>query len=153
MTVQREMTGFERGTLRWAKVAVFMSALAALFVCLQWYEMHQGGVDTHALADAAIDQADAAQQFSDTAEDINNRMSDAVDQLTTTTDNVKASIQATQEAMRLDQRAWLGIWHTYILPADQTGTIKIQIEIVNTGKTPAIRVSKGLPDLFGPSQF
>jgi hypothetical protein len=65
-----------------------MSALAAIFVCLQWYEMHQG-VDTHALADAATDQADATQQFSDTAEEINNRMSDAVDQLTTATDNAK----------------------------------------------------------------
>jgi hypothetical protein len=80
------------------------------------------GVDTHALADAATDQADAAQQVSDTAEEINNRMSDAVDQPTTATDHAKVSIQATQEAMRLDQGAWLGIWRVYTLFADNART-------------------------------
>lgn len=52
--VEREMSSFERSTLRWAKTAVFMSALAAIFVCGQWWEMHTGGVDTHNLASAAV---------------------------------------------------------------------------------------------------
>ena len=52
------MSGFEKSTLRWAKVAVLMSFLAAVFVCAQWYEMHTGGVDTHNLAVAAKNQAD-----------------------------------------------------------------------------------------------
>jgi hypothetical protein len=41
--VEKQMSGFEAATLRWAKVAVLMSFLAAVFVCLQWYEMHAGG--------------------------------------------------------------------------------------------------------------
>ncbi len=60
-SVEREMTGFEKATLRWAKVAVLMSGLAALFVCAQWREMHVSGIDTHALAQQAISQASAMQ--------------------------------------------------------------------------------------------
>jgi hypothetical protein len=52
--VEKEMSDFERSTLQWAKTAVFMSALAAIFVCGQWWEMHAGGVDTHNLASAAV---------------------------------------------------------------------------------------------------
>jgi hypothetical protein len=144
--IEREMTGFERATLRWARVAVIMSALAALFVCLQWWEMHRGGVDTHALAEAsgdaanaASDQADAAQQFSDTAEDINSRMSDAVDQLSAAADNAKASIRATQEAMRLDQRAWIVWAGTEGIPElDKPWTIRTHF--TNSGRTPAKNV-------------
>ncbi len=63
--IEREMTGFERATLRWARVAVIMSGLAALFVCLQWWEMRQGGIDTHTLATATKTQADLAKQVTE----------------------------------------------------------------------------------------
>jgi cell division protein FtsL len=58
--VEEQMSGFEKSTLRWAKTAVIMSAIAAVFVCAQWWEMHEGGIDTHDLAVAAKDQAAAA---------------------------------------------------------------------------------------------
>jgi len=58
--VQREMTGFERSTVRLAQIALGISILAAIFVCLQWWEMHEGGIDTHSLAEAADIQAKAA---------------------------------------------------------------------------------------------
>ncbi|MGA3264100.1 MAG: hypothetical protein ABSC47_08660 [Terracidiphilus sp.] len=44
--VEEHMSGFEKSTLRWAKTAVIMSGLAAVFVCAQWWEMHEGGIDT-----------------------------------------------------------------------------------------------------------
>lgn len=47
----------------------------------QLAEMKSGGIDTHALAQAARDQADAAQRFSDTAGDINRGIADAVRKL------------------------------------------------------------------------
>jgi hypothetical protein len=50
------MNEFERSTIKWARAAVIMSFLAALFVCLQWNEMRKGGADTHDLADAAKKQ-------------------------------------------------------------------------------------------------
>jgi cell division protein FtsL len=63
--VEKQMSGFEKSTLRWAKVAVLMSFLAAIFVCAQWYEMHAGGVDTHDLAVAAGKQADRTKEIVD----------------------------------------------------------------------------------------
>ncbi|MBV9574477.1 MAG: hypothetical protein JOY93_10515 [Acidobacteriales bacterium] len=143
---KREMTGFERGTLRWAKLAVGMSAVAAFFVCLQWWEMRRGGIDTHALAqatknasEAARDQADAAQRFSHTVEAINGRMQDAVDQLESAANNAKAAIKATRDAMRLDQRAWVGIeGHLPVENLRLGGHPRLGVKIVNSGKTPAL---------------
>src|ERR1700691_3675111 len=43
--IEKQMTGFERATLRWTKAAVFMSFLAAGFVRLQWIEMRNGATD------------------------------------------------------------------------------------------------------------
>jgi hypothetical protein len=63
--VEKQMTGFEKATLRWAKAAVIMSGLAAIFVCLQWWEMHTGSADTHNLAVAAKNQATWTQRLSE----------------------------------------------------------------------------------------
>ncbi len=116
---------------------------------------------TETQAQAAGDQADAAQQFSDTAEDINDRMSEAVDQLTAAADNAKAGIRATQGAMRLDQRAWVGMGHMEVEPAQAIAPnteITFTAFISNSGKTPAFAVKslihwKGLrpgDPLIGP---
>jgi hypothetical protein len=133
-------------------MAIFTLVLAATSGFTIWIlknqlrEMHEGGIDTHALAEAtgdmataASDQADAAQQFSDTAEDINSRMSDAVDQLQVAAENAKASIRATQNAMRLEQRAWLGASdYTYsIAVTDPVGSVAM---VLNTGRTPAMDI-------------
>src|SRR2546425_12981878 len=49
--VEQLTTGFEKATLRWARIAVVMSGLAALFVCAQWYEMRrQSQFSHHALS-------------------------------------------------------------------------------------------------------
>ena len=113
----------------------------------QLHEMHEGGIDTHALAEAtgdaanaATDQADAAQQFSDTAEDINGGIAGAVDQLEATAQNAKAAIQATRDAMRLEQRAWVGLTVVDVPKPLPTGaTFEIVNHFSNTGKTPALR--------------
>ena len=62
--MREAMNEFERATLRWAKLAVFMAALAALFICFQWYEMHSGAADTHTLAEAAKKEAEKAEMIS-----------------------------------------------------------------------------------------
>ncbi len=58
--VEEQMSGFEKSTLRWAKTAVIMSALAAIFVCAQWWEMHESGKDTRTLAEAAKKSSELA---------------------------------------------------------------------------------------------
>jgi hypothetical protein len=87
-------------------------------------------------ANAASDISDASQQFSDTAEDINERMSEAVDQLTVAATNAKASIRATQDAMRLDQRAWVVV--KGIGPSPEANKQwNLRVVFSDTGKTPA----------------
>src|SRR5579862_647707 len=55
--IEERMTKFERSSIRLAWVAVGISALAAIFVCLQWHEMHSSSGDTHNLTVAAGNQA------------------------------------------------------------------------------------------------
>ncbi len=101
-SVEREMTGFERATLRWAKIAVLLSGLAALFICGQWYEMHTGGQDTRILAEAAKKQADKAETISASLERAVVAMQDANEQ-------GRASLQSAIVNSHVDQRAWLSV--------------------------------------------
>jgi hypothetical protein len=80
------MTGFEKATLRWARIAVLMSCLAAIFVCAQWWEMHSSSGDTHDLAVAAGQQATAA----------NTQSQQAIAQ----TSNMAASLTKTDDLIR-----------------------------------------------------
>lgn len=131
-------------------IAVFTVVLAGVGA-LTLFELIQGGADTKALVGAAGDQADAAQQFSDTAEDINGRMSDAVDQLGAASSNARAGIKATQEAMRLDQRAWVGVLQVTGVP-EKGKVFEIESILTNTGKTPAThmtRFQRSMPILRG----
>jgi hypothetical protein len=115
----------------------------------QLREMHEGGIDTHALAkatgdmaNAASDQTDAAQQFSDTTKEINDGIRGAVEQLEAAANNAKASIRSTQDTLRIDQRAWLGV--TRISPPESFAVDKPFVTLVtltNTGKTPAKDIS------------
>jgi hypothetical protein len=88
-------------------------------------------------ANSAGDQADAAQQFSDTSEDINSRMQDAVDQLQVAADNAKASIKATQNALRLEQRPWVFISAMDLKPLVLNDPLIAEYAMKNEGKTPA----------------
>ncbi len=139
--VQREMTGFERATLRWAKVAVGMSGVAALFVCLQWYEMHSGGQDTHDLAVQAKRQADKMKDMSDAADKIRQAAENMVVQDQRIADNAKNALDASNKqskaalatsiaSSRFDQRAWAGV--------------TVALSFFNSGKTPARNVEFGV---------
>jgi hypothetical protein len=81
LEVEKEMSGFEKSTLLWAKTAVLMSGLAAMFVCAQWWEMHEGGADTHDLAVSAGKQADRMKDFADRMKDQADRTKDLADRM------------------------------------------------------------------------
>ena len=55
--LDERMSNFEEAQLRWTRLTVGVSLLAAVFICGQWWEMHSGSRDTRALADAAAMQA------------------------------------------------------------------------------------------------
>ena len=151
-TVEQKMSAFERSTLRWAKLAVFLSAVAASFVYLQWREMHTGGQDTHALAVAAGNQATKMSNMSEAADQIRNASENMVTQEQRIADNADkamrensrqsaAVLRESTEASHLDQRAWVG---AIAFPEPKTLDVgqkaTFGAELTNTGKTPALNI-------------
>ena len=145
-----QMTGFERATLRWARIAVWMSAVAAAFVCAQWYEMHSGATDTHTLAQAADKQAGKMADMYTAADKIRQAAENMVIQDQRIADNAQKGIEASNkqseavlheniEASHLDQRAWVGIKYSRVVPWPPVTdkSISAEVGVLNTGKTNA----------------
>jgi len=118
--VKKELSGYERSTLRWTIVIVAVNALTCLFIGLQFYEMRSGGSDTHALAVAAKTQADKMTNVSDAAEKIQKAADNLVVQDQRIADNARlaldasakqnrAALDAAISATRLEERAWVGV--------------------------------------------
>lgn len=160
--VEKQMTGFERATLRWAKAAVIMSGLAAAFVCLQWWEMHTGGKDTHDLAVAAGKQADRTKDLAD-------RMKDQADQTKVLAANLgteatnsgsiaaqaivqanaaKSAAETARDALQIGNRPWIKITpaigeplsFSFVGQAGRAATMTTQNIIENVGSSVALHV-------------
>jgi hypothetical protein len=159
--VKREMNDFERSTIRWARVAVLLSGAAALFICLQWYEMHTGGADTHDLAVAAGKQADAAKALADQAkaqtEKMDKLIKEATAQATATGQQARASMAASltqQKQLEVTDRARIRVEITgnrdippnalfpgaLIFDADGRGNLGRTIILHNVGRSIATEV-------------
>ena len=161
-TFQEHMSSFERATIRWAKAAVFMSALAALFVCAQWYEMHMGGEDTHALAVSANTQATKLGNMSDATDKIKQSAQDMVFQDQRIADNAKHSLDASNRQNKavldatirnnqLDQRAWVGVLDAVANDFTETEGIAGTVIFFNSGKTPARDVQTSIAFVVSPT--
>jgi hypothetical protein len=165
-TKQQEETPVDRAARRTANatvwLAVFTVVLAATSVGTIWIlknqlrEMHEGGIDTHALADAtekmkssAEKSAQASRDFADTETKISSGIMSAAQELDRQAkelelarqDSVRGSNQALESAINnfhLDQRAWVGF-------VEMKGDIKgeeLFIPIayfMNSGRTPTIQ--------------
>jgi hypothetical protein len=94
-------------------------------------------------AAAASDQVDAANNFADSAEQINRGVAGAVSQLQATANNAKNALDASIEASRLDERAWVGIQSFSGGPVISGDHVSHVVTVIakNTGKTPALRIS------------
>ena len=103
-------------------MAIFTCILAVTSGLTIWIlknqlkEMHEGGIDTHALAEAtknasvaASDQADAAQQFSDTAEEINKHADDSVKAFDKLARASERAITQNQATARLTYRPYMAV--------------------------------------------
>ena len=162
--VEQQMSGFEKATLRWAKIAVIMSALAALFVCAQWYEMHAGGQDTHDLAAAAKDQAGKMKNMSEAADKIRQAADGMVTQDQRIADNAQQSLDASNKQskaaltaaisqFRADQRAWVGLGAYRVDNFNDKDPFKLILPWVNSGKTPAIRTENAVAFALSPTRL
>ena len=167
--VEEKMSSFERSTLRWAKAAVILSALAAVFVCAQWWEMHEGGKDTHDLAVAAGNQATWTQRLADSAKlqsdktqivadrtkDLADRMKDQADETKTIADqaviqarantqlaqNAVNTLTNTKQSFQAEQRAWIGVQGTSDIKGfTETEPWQVTVVFFNSGRTPARNV-------------
>jgi hypothetical protein len=148
--VEKQMSDFEKSTLRWAKIAVVMSFLAALFVCAQWIEMRKGAADTHALAEASHRQADKMTDMSEAADKIREAAQGMVTQDQRIADNARNSLEASNRQSRAaldatiknfqrEQRAWMAVGNeTYSIA--ETGPIVSSAIILNIGKSPATEI-------------
>jgi hypothetical protein len=120
----------------------------------QWQEMHSGGVDTHALADAAKSQADAAKAQADEAKVQVERMSESLTKTDILIKEATAQAIATnhlavqaqrsadyaQEAIKTSvesERPWVGVSGYHVENFVEGQTAKIFINMVNSGKRPA----------------
>lgn len=149
---EEKMSGFERSTLRWTRASFVVIALTGLFISLQWLEMRSGGIDTHALAESAKEQAQLtlAQQVqnlralrsAEAQAAAAKRLADiSAEQLK----GNKVAMDASIAAFRLNERAWVGLQggpkaNFTLLPTLGTQSFQPVFVIGNSGRTPAFQV-------------
>jgi hypothetical protein len=145
--VENRMTAFEQSTIRWTRVAVGVSILAAIFICAQWWEMHTGSADTHNLAIAAANQATWTQHLSDNmkiqadrTQTLADRMKDQADQTKTIANQAiiqaaaaKSAADTAKETLNVSERAYLILG----VPVDDFQQKRINIPLINSGHIPS----------------
>jgi hypothetical protein len=183
---QQEETSVDRATRRTANatvwLAIFTVVLAATSLGTVWIlknqlrEMHEGGIDTHALADAtekmkdsAEKSAQASRDFADTAGDIKDSIDTAVNKLDAQAKGIEQSrksslsastktLNASIDSSKLDERAWVGNCFFGMERFEKDKPIRVSIKFCNSGKTPAYKVEdsimwKVVPTLIdGPTE-
>jgi hypothetical protein len=149
--IEERMSAFERSMLRLTAAAVAISIITGLVFVGQLYEMWQAGKQTDKMIGAANIEARASRCFSKSAEGINTEITDAVTQLgfqvDALRDNVKQTnglaaatkdgISENRSAIRLENRAWLGVTNETMVQFVPGRPIKLDIFLTNSGRTPA----------------
>jgi hypothetical protein len=91
-------------------------------------EIKSGSTDTHTLAQAARDQAIASKQQSFSTGILAS--------------NAEANLAQSSASFQDDQRAWVGIGDAMVTEFEVGKPIKVEIQISNSGKTPALFVER-----------
>lgn len=153
---------------RWIQIYLAITGLLALIALgalavmrRQLSEMKEGRRQTDALIKRAIEQSSALQDFTDKTDRL---LEQAIEQANTAAEQARAanmaacaaksssenfvqvanssvqSIQLAQEAMRLEQRAWVFVVETKASKLQVGQPLSISIGFKNTGRTPARNV-------------
>jgi hypothetical protein len=117
--------------------------VSAVAIGFQWHEMHEGGKDTTAIAEAAKKQAGAANSFATSAEGINTEIGTAEGDFAKMAKSSEDAINATRDTMRRDQRAWVGLLQMSGIP-EKDKPYDVESILTNTGKTPAKKLQEAL---------
>jgi hypothetical protein len=114
----------------------------------QLEEMHSGGVDTHALAEAAKSQADASKAQADSTKAQVDKMGESLQktdaliaEAKVQADSTKTLAENTKMSTQLAERAWVGV-QTVVLSTYQVDKeIRVTINFLNTGHSPALKMN------------
>jgi hypothetical protein len=122
--IDLRMSAFERSMIRLTWAAVVISALSFLVFGGQLYEMISGGTQTDKIIAADGAMVAQEQRLADNSQKI----------LDAGNTQSKENIAALQSA----QRAWLGIGDVDVTQFSEGKPVRVNIHIVNSGKTPPI---------------
>lgn len=153
ITDVRKLTPGERLVFYVAFVGLLGAAGTVRVMTLTLQEIHDGGADTHQLAFQASLQSRNMRSVSDAADKIRQAAENMVKQDTRIADNAqkamdasnrqnKAALDATIATSQLDERAWVGIGNFRITQFEKGKSLKVDIEIFNSGKTPALQTEQ-----------
>jgi hypothetical protein len=160
--IEQRMSAFEHSMVRLTTYGLVVTIFTGIIFLGQLYEMYQGGTATDRLVGYAKAQANAADNISQSSEDFTDsahwmeeHMHDAASAmeksnsqaqgaLEKTLRQSKSTLDATIAASRLDQRAWVGIGLFRVIQFEKDKPFKIDIEIKNSGKTPALQMMESV---------
>lgn len=143
-----------RLTAKATKWIAFLTFVMVVFNAFTLWEIYRGGADTTKIAnaadqikvyagnikDAAQQTTVAAQKFSTAASEIDTKIGFAEKDFSRMAQNSANAIRATQEQMRQDQRAWMGLDKVSGKP-EVGKPFDVYLALKNTGRTPAKNVT------------
>jgi len=116
-----------------ATVVMALATIAiGILAFLQW-------LDSGKLTDAASKAAIAADKFKDSAAHLEGIIGTAQENLQIMAASSSDSVKATQNALRLEQRAWLSV-QLVPLKWSENQSLQYQLILINTGRTPALHI-------------
>jgi hypothetical protein len=127
---KRESARFTDHLIGWSTLVMTIATVGI------WRVAVSSNEDTKDLIQAAQKQAQAADSFSASAGRIDAKIGQAEEDFRTMADSSKVSIEATREAMQLEQRPWVTV---AVALVQQAGRDVILVQTSNTGRTPALR--------------
>lgn len=147
---------------RWQRIAGFLTRSEWVMVFLTFVIaatgvvgiilVIQGSADSKRLADAADREACASSRFASSAASISTEIRSAETDFSTMAKNSEGAIKATQESMRQDQRAWVGVLAS--MPKLELKKPITGVAIVtNSGKTFAVNARINSNLLFSPHEI
>ena len=149
----KDETPTDRAARRTAVATIWMASFTLILALVggatvwilknQLREMHEGGVDTSALAKAAGKQADAAKAQSDQAKAQTDKMAESLAKTDALIGATKTISSNTKEALNVSQRAYVtvgrkdGTVTEFAIPGDHSVNTGILIYFQNSGHLPA----------------
>lgn len=151
---EKRMTTFERSMIRWTGVSTGIAVLAAIFICLQWVVMRNTLEEMKRSGDASANQLwQAIGNMNWMARTADGSLHQTREAMEANKLQSAASLNATIEQNRLDQRAWVGQISIQIDAPEVGKSIKGYINWQNSGKTFARQVMPSCYVNFVAQQF